>query len=176
MTDKSVFIYVATYSDPADAVADYDALLDLHESRIVRSYDVGVITKDAEGKVHVQKHEKPTQHAAWSGVLVGTLVGVLLPPALVGVAAVGGAAAVGGLVGGLGGHFLEGFSRSDAKELGDLLQAGSAALIVISDASARKDFDQALTRADKAIEKEIDADHARLKSELEAAERQLAAD
>ena len=60
------------------------------------SYDVALITKDAEGKVHVEKHEKPTQHGVWAGVLVGALVGVLFPPAVVGVATVGGAAAVGG--------------------------------------------------------------------------------
>ena len=107
MSNRAVFIYAATYAHQADALADYDALLDLHEIRLVGPYDVAVITKDADGKVHVQKHEKPTQHGAWGGVLVGALVGVLFPPAVVGVATVGGAAAIGGVLGGLGGHFSE---------------------------------------------------------------------
>ena len=137
MSDTRVAIYVATYADRADALADYGALLDLHEIKRVGSYDVAVISKDAEGKVHVGKHEKPTQHGVWAGVLVGAFVGVLFPPAVVGVATVGGAAAVGGVIGGLGGHFLEGMSRSDAKELGDLLRAGEAALVVIGESARR---------------------------------------
>jgi len=175
MSDRPVFIYAATYANRDDALADYDALLDLHEIKLVGSYDVAVISKDAEGKVHVGKHEKPTQHGVWGGVLVGALVGVLFPPSVVGVATVGGAAALGGAVGGLGGHFLEGMSRGDARELGDLLEAGQAALIVIGESRAAEELDKALTRATKSVEREIDADHAQLKRELEEAERQLAA-
>jgi uncharacterized membrane protein len=173
MSKRAVFIYAATYADEAHALADYDALLDLHEIRRVVTYDVAVITKDADGKVHVQKHEKPTQHGAWGGVLVGALVGVLFPPAMVGVATVGGAAAIGGVVGGLGGHFREGMSRGDAKELGDLLDAGQAALIVIGDSGAKDELDKTLTRAEKSVEKEIEADHKELKRALEETEKQL---
>lgn len=175
MSDRRVFIYIATYAEEADALADYDAMLDLHEIRLVGSYDVAIVRKDAEGKVHVQKHEKPTQHGVWGGVLIGALVGVLLPPAVVGVAAVAGAAAVGGVVGGLGGHFLEGLSRGDAKELGDLLEAGEAALVVIGESRVEEELDKVLTRAERSIEKEIEADRDRLKRELEEAEKQLAA-
>ena len=175
MSNRAVFIYAATYADQADALADYDALLDLHETRLVGTYDVALITKDADGKVHVQKHEKPTQHGVWGGVLVGALVGVLFPPSMVGVATVAGAAAVGGVVGGLGGHFLEGMSRGDAKELGDLLEAGQAALVVIGESRVGEELDKVLTRAEKSIEKEIDADREQLKRELEEAEKQLVA-
>ncbi len=171
MSDRRVFIYVATYAGRAEALADYDALLNLHENRVLGSYDVAVISKDQDGKVHVEKHEKPTQHAAWTGVLVGALVGVLFPPALV---TVGGAAAAGGLIGGLGAHFMEGLSRGDAKELGEMLDAGQAALIAIGGASAKAELESELTRAEKSVEKEIDADHSRLKRELEAAEKELA--
>ncbi len=174
MSDKHVFIYVATYADKADASADYAGLLDLHEIKLVGSYDVALITKDAEGKVHVEKHEKPTQHGVWAGVLVGALVGVLFPPAMVGVATVGGAAAVGGLVGGLGGHFLEGMPRSDANELGDHLKAGEAALVVIGETQREEELDKVLTHAQKSIEKEMSADREQLKRELAEAEKKLA--
>ena len=176
MSDRRVFIYIATYAEEGDALADYDAMLDLHEIKLLGSYDVAIVRKDADGRVHVQKHEKPTQHGVWGGVLVGALIGVLFPPAVVGVATVAGAAAVGGLVGGLGGHFLEGLSRGDAKELGDLLEAGQAALVVIGESRVAEELDKVLTRAEKSIEKEIEADRERLKRELEEAERQLAAE
>src|SRR6202034_1078638 len=115
MSDKPVFIYAATYADRADALADYDGLIELHRAKLVGTYDVAVISKDTDGKVHVEKHEKPTQHGAWGGIAVGALVGVLFPPSII------GAAAVGGVVGGVGAHLRKGISRGDAQELGELL-------------------------------------------------------
>ena len=75
MSDRPLFIYAATYATSADAFADYEALIDLHHAHLVGTYDVAIITKDDEGKVHVQKHEKPTQHGAWTGIAVGAVAG-----------------------------------------------------------------------------------------------------
>jgi uncharacterized membrane protein len=83
MSDNPVFIYAATYADAVGAEADYDALLELHAAKLVGTYDVALVTKDADGKVHVEKHEKPTQHGAWGGIAVGAAVGVLAAPAVV---------------------------------------------------------------------------------------------
>ena len=113
--DNPVFVYGAVYADRDDADADYDTLLDLHSADLVGSYDVALVYKDDEGKVHVTKHEKPTQHGAWTGAAVGALVGIVFPPAILGSALVG-AAAGGGI-----GHVMGGMSRGDAKELGDHL-------------------------------------------------------
>ncbi len=169
MSDRPVFIYAATYSDRADAYADYDTLLELHAEKLVGTYDVALITKDAEGKVHVEKHEKPTQHGAWGGIAVGAVVGILFPPSVI------GAAAVGGVVGGVGGHLRKGMSRGDAKELGELLESGEAALIVIGESRVEEQLDKALTRAEKSMEKEIDADSEEFKRELDEADKQAAA-
>lgn len=168
MSDRPIFIYAAVYSDRDGALADYDGLIDLHEAKLVGTYDVAVISKDADGKVHVEKHEKPTQHGAWGGIAVGALVGVLFPPSVI------GAAAVGGLVGGVGGHLRKGMSRGDAKELGDLLESGQAALIVIGESRVEEQLDKALTRAERSMEKEIDADSKEFKRELEEAEKESA--
>jgi uncharacterized membrane protein len=166
MSDRPVFIYAATYANRDDALADYDLLIDLHEARLVGTYDVAVISKGAEGKVHVEKHEKPTQHGAWGGIAVGALVGVLFPPSVI------GAAAVGGLVGGVGGHLKGGMSRGDAKELGDLLESGQAALIVIGESRVQEELDKALARAERSLEKEIDADSKEFERELREAENE----
>jgi uncharacterized membrane protein len=168
MSDRPVFVYAATYGDRADAFADYETLLDAHSAKLVGTYDVALITKDGDGKVHVEKHEKPTQHGAWGGVAVGALAGVLFPPSVL------GAAVVGGLVGGVGGHLRKGMSRSDAKELGELLDAGEAALVVIGESRVEEQLDKALTRAEKSSEKEIDADSKEFKRELEEAEKSAA--
>jgi uncharacterized membrane protein len=169
MSDRPVFVYAAAYTDRADAFADYDMLLELHAEKLVGTYDVALISRDADGKVHVEKHEKPTQHGAWGGIAVGAMVGILFPPSLI------GAAAVGGLVGGVAGHLRRGISRGDARELGDLLQGGQAALIVIGESRVEEQLDKALARAEKSIEKEIDADNKEFKRELDAAEKEAAA-
>jgi uncharacterized membrane protein len=168
MSDRPVFIYAAVYSDRDDALADYENLLDLHAAKLVGTYDVALITKDADGKVHVHKHEKPTQHGAWGGIAVGAAIGIIFPPSVI------GTAVVGGLVGGVGAHLKKGMSRGDAKELGDLLESGDAALIVIGESRVEEQLDRALTRAEKSIEKEIDADSKEFKRELEEAEKQAA--
>ena len=162
MSDRPVFIYAATYADRTDAFADYEGLLDLHAAKLVGTYDVALIVKDDDGKVHVSKHEKPTQHGAWGGIAVGAVVGILFPPSVIGAAVVGG-------------HLRKGMSRGDAKELGELLDGGEAALIVIGESRVEEELDKALTHAEKSIEKEIDADSKEFKRELEQAEKEAAA-
>ena len=162
MSENPVFVYAAVYADRALADADYETLLDLHSAALVGSYDVALMYKDDEGKVHVTKHEKPTQHGAWTGAAVGALVGVIFPPSIIG-AAVVGAAAGGGI-----GHVLGGMSRSDARELGEHLDEGQAALIVIGKSRVQEQLDKALTRAQKSEEREIEADSKELEKELEA--------
>jgi uncharacterized membrane protein len=169
MSDRPIFVYAATYTSPDEAWADYDVLLELHADKLVGTYDAAVISKDAGGKVHVRKHEKPTQHGAWGGIAVGALIGVVAAPAVL------GAAAVGGVVGGLGGHFRKGIRRGDTRELGELLEDGEAALIVIGESRLEEQLDKALTRAVKSVEKEVDADSKEFKRELEAAEKEMTA-
>jgi uncharacterized membrane protein len=166
MSDKPVFVYAATYAERSDAEADYDALLDLHAANLVGTYDVALITKDLDGKVHVMKHEKPTQHGAWTGIAVGAVVGVLFPPSII------AGAAVGGVAGGVIGHVRRGMSRGDAKELGELLEEGQAALIVVGESRLEEQLDKALTRAEKSIEKELDADAKEFERELKEAEKE----
>jgi uncharacterized membrane protein len=169
MSDRRVFIYAATYSSTDDAWADFEVLLGLHAEKLVGTYDIAVINKDVNGKVHVYRHEQVTQHGAWGGVAVGALCGVLFPPSVL------GAAAVGGGVASLGGHFRKGLARGDAKELGDALQAGEASLIVIENSRVKAQFDNALTRNEKSIQKQVDTDSKDFERDLEQAEEELAA-
>ena len=93
MSDRPVFIYAATDADRAGAEADYDALLELHAAKLVGTSDVALVTKDADGRVQVEMHEKPTQHGAWAGIPVGAAVGVVAAPAVIPAALVGGISA-----------------------------------------------------------------------------------
>jgi uncharacterized membrane protein len=162
MSDDQVFVYAAVYADRADADADYDTLLDLHSADLVGSYDVALVYRDDDDKVHVTKHEKPTQHGAWTGAAVGALVGIIFPPSII------GAAVVGAVAGGGIGHVMGGMSRGDAKELGEYLGEGQAALVVIGKSRVQEQLDKALTRAQKSEEREIEADGKALAKELNA--------
>ena len=159
----NVFVYIAGYGSVDDAWLDYDAVKDLHSSGVIGTYDAAVVQKDADGKVHVNKHEKPTQKGAWTGAAVGAVVGILFPPSLIGGALVG--AAGGGLIG----HLWKGMSRSDMKDLGEALDAGTAALVVVGESEPAKKIAQATTHAQKTIEKELNVDEKDFNKELEAA-------
>ena len=166
MSDRPVFLYAALYDDVADAEADYDAVFDLHAAGAIGTFDSAVIRKDDDGKVRVTKTEKPTQHGAWTGAGVGALVGIIFPPAILGSAIVGAGA------GGLVGHLRKGISRGDLKDLGDELERGSAAVIVIGESKIEEQLEKAVKRANKLIEKEIDADADELEREIAAAAKE----
>jgi uncharacterized membrane protein len=145
----AIFLFIGTYPDEASARLDYDVVKDLHLAGAVGTYDAAVLTKSATGKLHVNKDETTTRHLAWGGIAVGALVGILFPPSIIGSALVGGA------VGGVSGHLWKGMSRSDVKELGDLIDNGEAALIVVGESTLQAAIEKAELRAHKHIAKEL---------------------
>ena len=149
-TDDGMFLYIGTYPNEAAARVDYDVVKDLHSLDVVGTYDAAVITKDAKGKVHVNKDEMATRHGGWGGAAAGAVVGMLFPPAIIGSAIVGGA------VGAAGGHMWRGLSRSDVKELGDLIDAGQAALLVVGASTLEKALDEAGLSAEESVAKQLD--------------------
>jgi uncharacterized membrane protein len=163
MSDKPVFLYAAVYDEIADAEADYEAVFALHDAGAIGTFDSAVIRKDDDGKVRVTKTEKPTQHGAWTGAGVGALVGLVFPPAIIGSAIVGAGA------GGLAGHLSKGMSRGDLKDLGQELQAGTAAVIVLGESNIEKQLQKALARSNKVIQKQVDADADQFKRDIDAA-------
>ena len=147
----AVFIYIGTYPSEAAAQADYDVVKDLHAAGAVGTYDAGVVTKDDGGYVHViNKDEMATRHGAWGGAAVGALVGILFPPTIV----VSGA--VGAAVGGVGGHLWRGMSRADVKELGEIIDDGQAALVIVGQSKLEQAVDKAGLKAEKHVAKELD--------------------
>jgi len=146
----AVFIYIGTYPSEAAARDDYDVVKDLHASGAVGTYDAAVVTKDDAGKVHVNKDEMATRHGAWGGAAVGAVVGILFPPSLIAGAAVGAAA------GGVGGHVWRGMSRSDVKELGDVIDDGQAALVIVGESKVEQAVEKAGLKAEKHVAKELD--------------------
>ncbi len=147
--DETTFIFVATYGNEDDAQADYEVVKELYAADAIGNFDAAVIRKDADGKVHVNKDETATRKGAWGGAAVGAVVGVLFPPSIL------ATAGVGALAGGLGGHFLKGLSRKEVKELGEQLDSGEVALLVVGDWQLDKAIDKAFSRAIKKMDREV---------------------
>jgi uncharacterized membrane protein len=163
----STFIFVATYPDEATAQDDYQVVKDLHARGLVGSYDAAVITKDASGKVHENKDETATRHGAWWGIAAGAAIGAIFPPAVL------GAAAVGGVVGGVSGHLAKGMSRSQAKQLGDFIDPGQAGLVVVGESKVKEAVQKAVTRAVKETAEDLDVDPKDLDKALQQAVKEM---
>lgn len=153
MADKdTVVVYVATYASLDDAKADYQAVKQLYSAGLIGTYDAAVINKDATGKVTVSITEKPTEYGAWSGLVVGALIGIFFPPYLV------WDALVGAVAGALVGHLWRGLSRSDMKKIGDTLQDSTATLIVVGKSKLQEALQSAIKHAVNQFERELSTD------------------
>jgi uncharacterized membrane protein len=153
VSDNPMFLYAGEYESVDDAKADLDDLKQLHDEQFVGTYDAAVLTKDEDGKVKiVDKIEKPTQHGGWAGLAVGAALGLVFPPSVL----------VSGLVGaGAGaviGHLRGGMSRSDLKEIGEMLEESESALIVVGETTIERGVDEAIKHAKKQMKKEVRAD------------------
>ena len=166
-TDDAMFLYIGTYPSEAAARDDYDLVKDLHAVDVVGTYDAAVITKDAKGKVHVNKDEMATRHGGWGGAAAGAVVGMLFPPALIGSALVGGA------IGAASGHLWRGLSRSDVKELGDLIDAGEAALLVVGASNLEAALDEAELSAEQSVARQLDVSTADVDTAVKDAASQV---
>jgi uncharacterized membrane protein len=163
----STFIYLATYPNEAVARDDYQVVKDLHASGLVGSYDAAVITKDASGKVHENKDETATRHGAWWGIAAGAAVGLIFPPSVL------GAAAAGGVIGGVSGHMAKGMSRSEAKQLGDFIDPGQAGLVVVGESKVEDAIHKAVTRAEKETAAELGVSPKDLDKTMQAAIKEM---
>jgi uncharacterized membrane protein len=162
-----MFLYLGTYPNEAAARSDYDVVKDLHSADVVGTYDAALITKDAKDKVHVNKDEMATRHGGWGGAAAGAVVGILFPPAVIGSALVGGA------IGATGGHMWRGLSRSDVKELGEVIDAGQAALLVVGASNLEQAIDEAELSAEQSIAKQLDVSTADVDAAIKSATSQV---
>jgi uncharacterized membrane protein len=158
----AVFMYIGTYASEAAARADYDVVKDLHSLGAVGTYDAAVVSKK-DGKVHVNKDETATRHGAWGGAAIGGVLGILFPPSLL----VG--AAVGAAVGGVSGHVWKGMSRSDVKELGEFIDDGEAALVIVGESTLQQAIEKAALKAEKHVAKELDVSSKDIDKEIKEA-------
>jgi uncharacterized membrane protein len=174
MAIDTFFAYSGVYADVEDALADYEAVKDLHtKAGLIDAYDAAVVERKENGKVKiVKKHETPTRVGGVLGGGVGLATGLviaLFPAAAIGGGLLLGTTAGGALLGSIAGHAAAGMSRNDLKELGEGLDAGQAGLVVVAVSDMEAKIEAAMKRAQKVQAKKLKADQAALESEAKDA-------
>ena len=173
MAMDTLLVFAASYESVDDAVADYEAVRDIwKETTVGDTYDAAVVTHQEDGKVKIVKHhEEPTIQGAAVGLGVGLAVGALValfPAVAIGAGLVAGGAGGAGL-GALAGHAAAGISRSDLKDLGELLDEGQSGLLVVAAQDTEARVDAAVTRGNKLLKKQMRADEKDLEKALDEA-------
>ncbi|TFB96196.1 DUF1269 domain-containing protein [Cryobacterium adonitolivorans] len=127
----------AVYPNAATAESDPEVVSELHSTKVIGTCNAAVAIKEADGSVQV--HRKTSKHA-------GAVVGLLLTPAIL------GSAIVGGVAGSVVGHFWRGLDRDYINELGEMLDSGEAALIVVGKDRLDEEIRKAVLVAQKHIQ------------------------
>lgn len=166
MAGDGMFLLLTVYDSKEEAKEDLDAVHELYKAEALKTYDAAIIVKGDDGKMHIDKYEKPTQAGALAGASVGAVLSILFPPSLLAFGAVGAAA------GGLIGHFWKGMSRGDVKELGELLDDGEVALLVVAETDIEEATRKAVRKGTRQLAKEIKAESKDFAKDLEAAEKE----
>lgn len=94
---------------------------------------------------------------------MGAVLGLVFPPSLI------ATAAVGGLAGGLVGHLWKGMSRKQMHDLGEQLDSGQAALVVVGPELLKDVLGDAVTKAERVEQHEITADACVLQDTIKGA-------
>jgi uncharacterized membrane protein len=108
-------------------------------------------------------NQAASPETARSGVAAGAVLGLLFPPGIL----IG--AAAGGFIGGAIGHFWRGMSRKDVLELGEFIDAGQAALVLVGESAIQAEIDKAVKKADKRITRQIEMDRKAYEKEIKEA-------
>ncbi len=162
-------VLIAVYLFPDLARQDFDAYVKLVEEKTVVTDGIALVTKDADGEVHVQETgDHLGKKGAKIGGGVGLVVGLFSPPLL---AATAVGAAAGALTGKFARHRLE---SGIGDKLDGALPPNSAGLIAIHEHAGAGAVETALKNAAMKSTAQIDKVSAKeLKKGLEEAQAGL---
>jgi len=122
-------LLASIYQDEDAAQTVLGGLERMHKAHTITLADATVVTKDGEGKLHVNETSEVTPgKGAFRGALAAGAFGLLFPPALI------ASAVAGGIVGAVWGKLRDtGVKSSTMKDLGESLEPGNAAVIALAE-------------------------------------------
>ncbi|MGD9713294.1 MAG: DUF1269 domain-containing protein [Thermomicrobiales bacterium] len=126
---KDLRVIASIYPDQEHASTILETLHKMHRASNITLVDAALVTKDEDGKVHIQEtKEVTTGKGARRGAIVAGIFGLIYPPSLI------VSVLAGGGVGGLWGKLRDtGIKTGDMKEITENLQPGSVALIALAE-------------------------------------------
>jgi len=159
-----LIVFAGQYGDLELAKADFAALKELKRMDFVGTYEAALFTKTDEGSVKILDTDATQRgEAAKVGVVTGAILGVIFPPSLIATAAVGAGA------GALVGNFMKTISRSDVKEIGEVLDAGQAGIIFVGEATLEAGMRKLLKGVAKELKVAVDEDADAMKAAIDEA-------
>ncbi|MEA1891226.1 MAG: DUF1269 domain-containing protein [Campylobacterota bacterium] len=170
----SLSLFTATYDNEDAAKKDYESVKALYyDMGLIDTFDAAIVEKDENGNMKViSKHEQPTRQMGWAGAGLGLASGLLValfPAVALSGALVLGTTATGAALGAVVGHIGAGMSRSDLKELGEVLDEGKYGLLVVALTDVGEKIKEVLKYAQKIESKEFKADQKELDKEIKEA-------
>jgi uncharacterized membrane protein len=150
-SDVPVDLYIAAYADSDAAQDDWEAIEELAEQNVITVEALVLVSRDADGKIHVKDDTHAVGKGTGWGAAGGFLVGLIFPPALLASTAVG--AGLGAGAGGLVSHH----EKKEIKaEVANDLPVGSSGIVVLLAEEWAVEAEKALSKADNISTHEVD--------------------
>jgi uncharacterized membrane protein len=171
MASDRLVVIANQYDREADAISDFEDLRTLYDKEeIGETFDAAVLTRKANGKVDIVKRVVgQTRHRAGVGLGSGLALGAAL--ALFPAISLAGALVAGGTLGAgagaIAGHMVSGMSRSDLKDLGEVLDNGTSGLVVVAATNVEAMVEATTKRAKNQAKAPLQADVDAMKKELD---------
>ena len=129
MTDNPMEVFVAVFDNEGQAAEALKDFRSMQREGSIDLIDGVVVVRSTDGKVSFEETADPNgKKWAKRGAIAGGVVGLIFPPSIIAGAVLGGAG------GGVWGKVRDkGFKDDDLKAVGDSLEPGTSALIVIAE-------------------------------------------
>jgi uncharacterized membrane protein len=117
----------ASYRNRDSALHDFTSVWAARHDGDFHHTSVAVLTRDCDGRLHVERHNSTAKHLEWGGALIGAALVVLAPAAGIEILAAIGWSGAGAMVG----HFRQHADPDDLAAIASVLEVGASALVVV---------------------------------------------
>jgi uncharacterized membrane protein len=155
-TDAPVDLYIAAYADADAAKDDWDAIKDLASAGTIKVDGLILVSRRADGKIHVDDDLHTTAKGAGWGAVGGAVLGLIFPPSLLVGTAVG--AGIGAGTGALVSHHEKKEIKADVQET---LPVNSSGIVAVFEDEWAEDIEKALSSATNVTKEKVDGKSAK---------------
>jgi hypothetical protein len=122
-----IALVAASYSSAECAIRDFESVWASRTEGGFHHTSLAVLTRDADGRLHVGRNNSTAKHLEWGGALLGGALFVVAPAAGAEVLAAVGLNGAGAIIG----HFRDNADPSELGAASTVLELGTSALVVV---------------------------------------------